>query len=178
MKNQDWTHLFTSTGTALALIELVRWLLGFAEPYIGPYLSEVVLWGLLTCWALRGGLPGALLAGALEPLCSFVLGIGPGPFAAIPAMSLSNLVIAAGAYWVLSGTKLPLWKKLILLGGVSIFRFVLVYCSLVWVMIPVMGPNLAFRDEEILVKLFSWHQIFTGFLGTALGIPGQKLLKK
>ena len=168
----------TKTAVCIALLVTVQWVTGFTGSFAGDYISDSCVNCILVVTVLMSGLGIGTAVAVLAPVCAFFLRVDPGPLQAVPAIALGNCAQAA-LIWALIGCReVPAVQKGISVAVSALVKFIVLYCAVVKVLIPVMGPALPAKQAAALTAAFSWPQLVTALIGTAAAVLLVPLFKK
>lgn len=177
-KNQDKIRWITRTGVLIALLIAVQWATGWTKAFAGQFITGSCVNCVLVISALMGGMWSSVIVAILSPFCAFVLGLGPGLIQVVPAIALGNLVLVLVAWFAWGKKTLRLWDKVVGIAVMSFTKFVVLYCAVVLVLIPAMGPNLPAKQAAVFTTMFSWPQLVTALIGSTLAVLVVPLLRK
>lgn len=178
MDRQEKTDMVTRVGTIIALLVLTQWLTGYTESFAGSYITDSCVNCILVTTALITGLWSGAAVAVLAPFCAFFLGVGPRPLQVVPAIALGNAVLVVMTLALLQKENLSKVKIAVFTILAAASKFIVLYLAVIQVLIPVMGPALPAKQAEALSALFSWPQLLTALIGTALGLLITKVYRK
>ena len=165
----------TRTAVLIALLVALQW----ATSGLGQFVTGSCVNCVLVIAALFAGLWGGVAVALVSPVCAFLLGIGPKLVQIVPAIALGNLVLVLVIYFVLGRKESQkLWLAVLTAIGAAVAKFAVLYCGVVKVLIPLMGSGLAPKQVQTFTAMFSWPQLVTALIGSAVALALTPLLKK
>lgn len=156
----------TRTAVMIALLITLQWATGG----LGQFITGSCVNAVLVMATLTAGLWSGVAVALLSPFCAFLLGIGPKLIQLIPAIALGNVVLVWLAALLLGGKALPWWRKVLGVAVSAFSKFLVLYLSVVQVIVPIMGPQLAPKQVQTFTAMFSWPQLVTALIGTAVAV--------
>ncbi len=175
---EDKIQWITRTGVLVALLIAVQWGTGWTKAFAGQFITDSCVNCVLVLTALLAGMWTGVTVAILSPFCSFVLGLGPGLLQVVPAIALGNLVLVLLAVVALGRKETRLSEKIFGIAVMAVTKFLVLYCAVVLVLIPAMGPALPAQQEVVLTAMFSWPQLVTALIGSVLAVLILPVLKK
>ena len=168
----------TKSAVLVALLCFLQWIIGYTESFAGPYLADSCIICILAMAALREDLKVSVSAAVLFPFCAYFLGIGAEILQIVPAIALGDCVLVV-LLRLLGGQKgkSPV-QKIISVAVSALVRFIVLYCAIIKVTIPVMGPALPAKQAAVIRAAYSWPQLVTALIGTAAAVLLCLLIKK
>ena len=177
-EKENKVQVITRTGVLIALLVAVQWITGFTKPFAGQYITGSCVNCILVVSALMAGLWSGAAVAVLSPFCAFFLGIGPGLLQVVPAIALGNCALVVLGWLLLGRREAAPVQKAICVAVMALIKFIVLYCAVVKVLIPVMGPALPAKQAAVLTVMFSWPQLVTALIGSALAVLLVPVLKK
>ena len=157
MKESLWDQI-VRTGTALAILIGVQWLTGLTRPFADGYVADTCIDAVLLLIAAKLGLwPGGAVA-VLAPLCAYVLKLDTGIIQAVPAIVVGNLTYCILGTALLGERPVRKLPCALSAGILAVCKFAALYCALIFVTVPVLGPNLSMEEEMLLRTAYGWPQ--------------------
>ena len=161
MKKTLW---LTETAMLIALLIVLQAVTkSWGQIVTGSFVNAVLALSVLTV-----GLWSGVVVAALSPFFAFMLGIGPQLIAIVPAIAAGNVVLVV-VLWVLTkGRKLKQWKTVIAWVTAAVCKFLTLYLLVVQVLckvLPLKAPQVATFST-----MFSWPQLITALIGTAVAL--------
>ncbi len=179
MKNsQNKSRWVAQTGMLLALLIALQWGTAWTSPFAGQYITGSCVNCVLVIATLVAGLWSGVAIGALSPICAFLFGIGPKLMQIVPAIILGNLMLVLLTHVTLGRNPQKLWEKAVSILMLSSCKFVTLYCAVVQVLIPMMGPMLSEKQAVTFTAMFSWPQLVTALIGSSLAVLLLPVLRK
>lgn len=164
----------TRTAVLIALLVTLQW----ATSGLGQFVTGSCVNAVLALAALTAGLWSGVAVALLSPFCAFLLGIGPKLIQMIPAIALGNLVLVWLVFLLLSGKALPWWRKALGVAVSALAKFLVLYLTVIKVIIPIMGPQLAQKQVQTFTAMFSWPQLVTALIGTTVAVLIAPVIRK
>ncbi len=156
----------TRTAVLMALLVTLQW----ATAGLGQLVTGSCVNAVLVVAALGAGFWSGVAVAILSPFCAFALGIGPKLIQIVPAIALGNVVLVWCMHLIL-GRKAPqLWEKVLGVAVSAAAKFLTLYLAVVQVLIPVMGPALPQKQAQTFTAMFSWPQLVTALIGSAVAL--------
>lgn len=173
--NKDKILWITRTAVLIALLVALQW----ATSGLGQFVTGSCVNCVLVIAALFAGLWGGVTVAVVSPFCAFLLGIGPKLLQIVPIIALGNLVLVLIFYFALGRkTSEKLWPAVLTALLAAIAKFAVLYVAVVKVFIPLMGSALPEKQAQTFTAMFSWPQLVTALIGSALALALTPLLKK
>jgi len=127
------------------------------------------------------GLGGGLTVAAVSPVLAFFFGMGPQFIQIVPFIAVGNMIFVSIAglvrkHVITKGVK----ETLITSGGLvaaSAAKVLFLWVGVVIIALPLI-PGIPEKQIAMLSLMFSWPQIVTSLIGSALAIAVAPLLKK
>ncbi len=176
--NQEKTRWIARTGVMLAVLIALQWGTAWTSPFAGQFITGSCVNCVLVISALLGGLWSGVAIAVLSPVFAFLLGIGPKLMQIVPAIMLGNLMLVLFTHVTLGRNPQKLWEKAVDVLLMSFGKFVTLYCAVVQVLIPVMGPMLSEKQTVTFTAMFSWPQFVTALIGSTVAVLLMPVLKK
>lgn len=166
------TLWLTETAMLIALLVVLQAVTkSWGQVVTGSFVNAVLALSVLTV-----GLWSGVVVAALSPFCAFLLGIGPQLIAIVPAIALGNVVLVAVLWALTKGRKLKNWKTVIAWIAAAVCKFLTLYIVVVQVLckvLPLKEPQIATFST-----MFSWPQLITALIGTAVALVIAPVVKK
>lgn len=175
---QEKIQWITRTGVLIALVIGVQWATEWTSSFAGQFITESCVNCVLVASALLTGMWSGVTIAVLSPFCAFVLGLGPRVFQVVPAIALGNFVLVLLAVFTLGRKEMKLPEKMLTVAAMSAVKFVVLYCAVILVLIPAMGPYLSFEQATAFRSMFFWPQLVTALIGTTLAVLLVPVLKR
>ena len=175
MKKQ--IQFISQTAVMLALLIVVQMLTRSLPTYITGSLVNAIL--LLSTFLI--GLNSGLLIALTSPFLAFMLGIGPAFIQILFFVAIANALIVTLA-WLLAKdsisatTKTARFKSVGALSVASLVKMSFLWLGLVKFALPLI-PGLKEGQIKVISASFSWPQLVTALIGSALAIFLVPLLK-
>lgn len=175
---QQRTRWIARTGVMLAVLIVLQWGTAWTDPFAGQFITGSCVNCVLLVSTLLGGLWSGVAVAVLSPICAFILGIGPKLIQIVPAIMLGNLMLVLLAHVTLGRNPQRIWEKAVDVLVISCAKFVTLYCAVVQVLIPAMGPMLSEKQAMTFTAMFSWPQLVTALIGSTVAVLLMPVLKK
>ena len=175
MMNKNKILWLTRTAVLIALLVALQW----ATSGLGQFVTGSCVNCVLVIAALFAGLWGGVTVAIISPFCAFLLGIGPKLLQIVPVIAIGNLVFVL-CFWFLLGRKdcKRVWAAALTAIAASAAKFATLYLGVVKVLIPLMGATLAQKQVQTFTAMFSWPQLVTALIGSAVALALMPVLKK
>lgn len=151
----------TAILTALLLV------LQFVTKPLGQLVTGSCVNAVLSVAALAAGLSSGICVAVLSPLFAFMLGIGPQLFPLTPAIAAGNCVLVLALH-LICRDDFSLPRRIIACGAASVCKFSALYILIVKIICNVM--ELAPKQVATFTAMFSWPQLVTALIGSALAL--------
>lgn len=177
MKNQKVKYL-TLTAVLLALLIVFQ---AITQP-LGQIVTGSLVNLILLVAVLTVGIWSGLTIAVISPVLAFLLGIGPALPQLVPFIAVGNAVIVTIAYLISKIHMGQANKKSILMSSMgltiaSIAKFLFLWVGIVIIALPLM-PSVPEKQVAMLSAAFSWTQLITALIGSALSMLLVPVLKK
>lgn len=177
------TRWIVRTGVLLALLITLQ---ALTKP-LGQLVTGSCVNALLAVAALFGGVTCGLCVGLASPVIAFLLGIAPNFVTVLPIM-LGNACYVS-VLRLLGGGWKPVWKKTVAVIAAAGIKFAVLYLLVVEVICGVasgvllgqkLGQTVVLAPPmlELLPAMFSWPQLVTALIGSAVAMAALPLLRK
>ena len=178
MRNKNKKILFiTQTAVMLALLIGAQFATrGFGQFVTGSLVNLILLTSVFTA-----GLGSGLTVAAASPFLAFVLGL-PYPLPQIvPFIAAGNAVLVTIAWLVRKHMAKGSVKNLVFasagLIAAGTAKFLVLWIGIVKVLLPML-PELPEQRVNIITAAFTWPQLITALIGSALAMAVVPLVKK
>ena len=151
----------TAILTALLLV------LQFVTKPLGQLVTGSCVNAVLSVAALAAGLSSGICVALLSPLFAFLLGIGPQLFPLTPAIAAGNCVLVLALH-LICRDNFSAVRRLIACLAASLCKFSALYILIVKIICNVM--ELAPKQVASFTAMFSWPQLVTALIGSALAL--------
>ena len=160
----------TQTALFLALLIALQALTKAGGQFVtGSCVNAVLALSTLLCGWLSGG-----VIALVSPFMAFLLGIGPAYFPIVPAIALGNLVFVLLLH--LLSRSGAFRKRCLGALAASAVKAGLLYLVIVVILCPLLSvPE---KQAAVFSTMFSWPQLVTALLGSAVALAIHPLLKK
>ena len=150
-----------------ALLTALLLVLQFVTKPLGQLVTGSCVNAVLAVSALTAGLSSGICVALLSPLFAFLLGIGPQFFPLTPAIAAGNCVLVL-VLWLICRDDFSLPRRVLACLAASACKFAALYMLIVRLICNVM--ELADKQVASFSAMFSWPQLFTALIGSALAL--------
>ena len=166
------TLWLTETAMLIALLIVLQAVTkSWGQIVTGSFVNAV-----LALSALTVGLWSGVTVAALSPFFAFMLGIGPQLIAIVPAIAVGNVALVVVLWTLTKGRKLRKWKTVMAWAAAAVCKFLTLYLLVVQVLcrvLPLKAPQVATFST-----MFSWPQLITALIGTAVALLIAPMVRK
>ena len=166
------TLWLTETAMLIALLIVLQAVTkSWGQIVTGSFVNAV-----LALSALTVGLWSGVTVAALSPFFAFMLGIGPQLIAIVPAIAVGNVALVVVLWTLTKGRKLRQWKTVMAWAAAAVCKFLTLYLLVVQVLcrvLPLKAPQVATFST-----MFSWPQLITALIGTAVALLIAPMVRK
>ena len=177
IKVKKKTIYITQTAVMLALLIVVQFVTKPFTQYVTGSLVNLILLVSVFMIGIYGGLAVALIS----PFLAFIVGAGPGFIQIVPVIAIGNAIFILVAGIVRKPMLMPGAKKgfPVVLGLVvaSIVKTLFLWIGVVLIALPLI-PGLKQAQVNMISTMFTWPQLITALIGSALAIIVIPLLKQ
>ena len=168
------------TQTALMLALLIVW--QFISKPFGQIVTGSGVNLILLVSVFMVGLVGGLVVAGISPFIAFTLGIGPMFIQIVPFIAVGNMLLVAISYLVAkdSITKTSvkdMFNNVVAFVSGSVAKFVFFWFGLVSFALPLI-PGIKPPQVQVIGAMFTWPQLITALIASALGLIVIPLLNK
>lgn len=177
MKNNKVSYI-TQTAVMLALLIVVQ----FFTRSFGQFVTGSLVNLILLVSVFMIGIYGGLSIAILSPILAFMAGIGPAFIQIIPFIVIGNTLLVTIA-WLIAGKSIRCSSAKDFTGSVlglvaaSACKFLFLWIGLVMLALP-MIPGIKEKQIAVIGAAFSWPQLVTALIGSALALILVPQLKK
>mgnify|MGYP001026746161 FL=1 len=169
--------VITRTAVMIAILVMIQ----FVTKSLGQYVTGSLVNLVLAVAALTVGVWEGVIIAAVSPFFAFMFGIGPAFIQIVPFVAVGNIVLVV-VLWVFAGRENTFDKKGIVrcyAGAVvaAVAKFITLWAGVTkisFLLIPAMKP----AQIEKMTAMFTWPQLFTALIGTAVAIIIVPQIKK
>ena len=177
--------LITQTAVMLALLIGIQLLMtsifGAPVPLYGQLITGSAVNLILLVSVFFVGLPGGLIIALLSPVLAFFVGIQPPVPQMLIVIPIGNAVFVLIAWLAEKQISLKNTKDFLIsiltLSVASITKFLILWLGIVKIMIPLMS-DIAAPKVKAITLAFSWPQIITALIASALALTIVPILKR
>lgn len=166
------TLWLTETAMLIALLIVLQAVTkSWGQIVTGSFVNTVLALSVLTV-----GLWSGVTVAALSPFFAFMLGIGPQLIAIVPAIAVGNIALVVVLWTLTKGRKLRQWKTVMAWAAAAVCKFLTLYLLVVQVLcrvLPLKAPQVATFST-----MFSWPQLITALIGTAVALLIAPVVRK
>lgn len=170
------TKWVATTGVMLALLILFQAVTSFG----GQFLTGSCVNLVLAVAAIAGGLWCGVTVAVISPFFAFLLGIGPKLIQIVPCISLGNVVLVVGLYFLAAlgrgKTPVPLLQRYGAAAVASLLKFLTLFLVVTRLVLPALG--LPEKQAATMTAMFSWPQLVTALIGSFLAVTLYPILRK
>ena len=175
MKNRQIAFI-TQTAVMLALLVGAQFITrSFGQFVTGALVNLILLVSIFTV-----GLGGGLTVAVVSPFLAFMVGIGPAFIQVVPFVAVGNAILVITAYVVRNHIvrKSLKGKAITALGliAASSAKTLFLWIGLVIIALPLI-PGINEKQITVISAAFSWPQLITALVGSALAMVVTPLLK-
>jgi len=177
MKNIRVIYI-TQTAVMLALLIGVQFITRSFGQFVTGSMVNLIL--LVSVFII--GIYGGLTIAVLSPILAFLAGIGPAFIQIIPFIAIGNALYVTIA-WLIAKNHITSLKtkdiaiSLIGLAFASLDKFLFLWLGFVGVALPLI-PGIKEKQIAVISAAFSWPQLITALIGSALAIMIVPQIKK
>lgn len=163
----------TETAVMLALLIAVQALTsGMGNQFVTGSCVNLIL----AVTALVAGPWSAAVVALVSPFMAWLLNIGPKFIQLVPGIAVGNLTLVLILGFVLGGKNRPLWLQTVTGLGAALAKCAVLYLAVVKLLLPTVGaPE---KAVALISAQFSWPQLVTALIGTALALCIAPLIQK
>ena len=176
MKDKKTLYI-VQTAVMLALLIATQFFTQAFSQFVTGSLVNLIL--LISVFMI--GLGGGLLIAAVSPFCAFFMGVGPAFIQIVPFVAVGNAIFVAVAWTVRKFIAEPAAAKKILAAAglitASVVKMLFLWVGLVVFMLPLI-PGLKAAQITLIGTAFTWPQLITALIGSALAMIIFPLLRK
>ncbi len=168
------------TAMLLALLIALQWATSSVPKPLGQFVTGSCVNAVLAVSALMVGLWAGILVAAISPFVAFVLQIGPAFIQLIPAIALGNIVLVVVIWLIAHPNECPVWRKAVGWAGASVAKFLTLFLVMTRWLIPNLTGSgvIPQKGAANLLFMFSWPQLVTALIGSAVALVIVPLIKK
>jgi len=176
MKNKKLVYI-TQTAVMLALLIGVQ----FATRSFSQFVTGALVNLILLTSVFMTGFSGGLTVAIASPFLAFLAGFGPAFIQIVPFIAAGNAILVSLA-WVVRkrmtrfGAKDTCFAAIGLIAA-SAAKFLFLWVGLVAIALPLI-PGIQEKQMEVIGAAFTWPQLVTALIGSALAMIIVPLLKK
>lgn len=177
MKNNN-VRTITQTAVMLALLIVVQLFTRSFGQFITGSLVNLIL--LVSVFMI--GIYGGLTIAVLSPILAFAAGIGPAFVQIIPFIAIGNALLVIIA-WLIAGKHIrcsstkEFTASVVGLVVASACKFLFLWIGVVMIALPTI-PGIKEKQLAVIGAAFSWPQLVTALIGSALALIIVPQLKK
>lgn len=164
----------TRTAVLIALLVTLQW----STSGLGQFVTGSCVNAVLAVAALLSGLWSGVVVAILSPFCAFLLGVGPKLIQIVPAIAVGNLVLVLLVSVLIGAKKAPVWKQAVGVVTASVAKFAVLYLLVVQLIVPALGAALAEKQIAAFTAMFSWPQLVTALIGSAVAVLIAPVIRK
>ncbi len=172
--NHNKSIWLVRTAALIALLVALQW----ATAGLGQLVTGSCVNAVLALAVLISGLWSGVTVALLSPFCAFLLGIGPKIIALIPAIAAGNLVLVLVLHLLLPALNAPLWRRGLGVAAAAGAKALSLYLLVVQLILPIMGDGLKPQQVKTFSAMFSWPQLVTALIGSALAVLAAPVIRK
>lgn len=131
---------------------------------------------ILAVTALVAGPWSAAVVAVVSPFMAFLLNIGPKFVELVPGIALGNLTLVLILGFVLGKKNRAVWLQILTGIGAAVAKFAVLYIVVVKLLLPLTGAPA--KAMAMISVQFSWPQLVTALIGTAVALSIAPLIKK
>lgn len=167
----------TETAVMLALLVAVQ---GITSGFGNQFLTGSCVNLILAVTALMVGPWGGAVVALVSPFLAFLFGIGPKFIQLLPGIAAGNLVLVLVLSLMLGMKNKLIWIQAIAWLGAALAKFAALYLVMVKLLVPtlVSGGTIPSPAAATISAQFSWPQLITALIGTAIALAIVPLLRK
>ena len=169
------------TRTAVMLAMLVA--LQYATKPFGQFVTGSCVNAVLTVTAMMVGMSGGIVVALVSPVLAYLLGIAP-QLVVVPAIMAGNTVFVVLIHLITDGQTKPLGNQISAWLIASAAKFVVLYLLVAKVICGIASAPLLEMGTlkppmlQALPAMFSWPQLVTALIGSAVGLSISPIIKK
>lgn len=177
MKNNKINYI-TQTAVMLSLLIGVQFITrSFGQLVTGSVVNLILLVSVFVI-----GIYGGITIAVLSPLLAFLAGIGPAFIQIIPFIAIGNTLFVTIAWLISKNFIAKSSSKDIVISSIgliaaSVSKFLFLWLGLVIVALPLI-PGIKEKQVALIGASFSWPQLITALIGSALAMMIIPHLKK
>ena len=176
MKDKKTLYI-VQTAVMLALLIAVQFFTHAFSTFITGSLVNLIL--LVSVLIIGYG--GGLIIALVSPFCAFFMGVGPAFIQIVPFVAVGNAIFISIAWLFRKFITAPDMKKkraaIIGLVLAGLVKMLFLWIGLVTFMLP-MIPGLNAAKQSIIGAAFTWPQIITALIGSALALLIVPLIRR
>lgn len=172
------TSYITQTAVMLALLISVQILTrAFGQLVTGSLVNLILLVSVFMI-----GIYGGLTVAVISPILAFLAGIGPAFIQIIPFIAIGNALFVTVAWLISKNYMAKLNIKDVVISSLgliaaSISKFLFLWIGIIMIALPII-PGIKEKQIAVISASFSWPQLITALIGSALAMVILPQLKK